>query len=405
MHKKPELLAPAGNLEKLKIAFLYGADAVYVGNSVFGLRKYSENLSIFELERAVEIARNQKKKVYLAINGFAHNSDLKSIARYLEQINKIKPHALIIADTGILQLARKITDIPVHISTQASVTNKYTCEFWKKSGAKRIILAREVPVKELKTIKKFSDIEVEVFCHGAMCIGYSGKCIISNYTSARDANRGGCVQNCRHTFDIFNRKGQRKDTIHLLNSKDLMAVSFIPDFIKSNIDSLKIEGRMKSNLYVANTTRIYREAIDYYYEKIKNRKKLKTKSGNMKLKYFEDELKKVSNRTFCSGGLERRPSKDSINFQFNGYSREIEYIATVKEVIPEKYIFLEIKSPFSLEDRIELIGPEIYKEIKIKELYDMDNQPVKKTKPNSIVKMPWIDSCEKYSLLARKISP
>jgi U32 family peptidase len=395
MQKKPELLAPAGSLKKLKTAFIYGADAVYVGNSVFGLRKYSQNLSLLELKQGLEYAHNLNKKVYLAINGYAHDSDLKELENYLKELNTCSPHALIIADIGVLQLAKQTTNIPIHISTQASTTNLYGCKLCKKNGAKRVILAREVPLKDCTHIKNHLDIELEIFIHGAMCAGYSGKCVMSNYTSARDANRGGCVQNCRHLFSIEN-----KESTHLMNSKDLMTIKQIPEIIKSGIDSVKIEGRMKSELYVANTTSIYRDAIDICYEAVSKNQKI----SKSKLTRHQKQLQKVSNRTFYEGCIKKFPPQYSINYNFGGYQKKIEFLGSVIEIINNKNIIVAVKAPFKTNDKLEILCKNLkvlkYKATKIKLLND---QEIEKTRPNMVVKLPFIDYAHKGSILTARI--
>ncbi|MFC1770705.1 U32 family peptidase [Candidatus Margulisiibacteriota bacterium] len=386
--KKPELLAPAGNLEKLKTAFAFGADAVYAGITQFGLRKHSENLRLEELKQAVDYASNKGNKIYLAFNSFAFNSDIDQIQDLWDHLNNIKPHALIISDIGIFQLAKKYTDIPIHVSTQANVLNQYGCEFWKKAGAKRIILAREVSLKECRKIKNSLDIELEIFVHGAMCAGYSGKCIISNYLSERDANRGGCVQNCRHQFRI-----DEKAATHLMNTKDLMAVSLLPKVINSGVDAVKIEGRMKSNLYLANAVSVYRNALDKAYQSLINKKPYTFKE-------YEKELKKVSNRTFFLGGLIPSKIKKAINTDFQGYTKKVEYIGFVKKVIKNKYILLEVKNPFNQNDRLEVLGS-AGKQIPfhVQSIKDMNGSILKKARPNSLVLIPWVSFARKYDVL------
>jgi putative protease len=346
---KPELLAPAGNIEKLKIAFHHGADACYVGGTVFGLRKFADNFSDDQLTQAVDYANTLGKKVYVVLNGYAHNSDLDDLAPHLETLQKIQPHGFIISDMGVMQLAKKMTSIDLHTSTQASVTNLYGCKLWKNAGAKRVILAREVSIDDCKAIKDHLDIELEVFVHGAMCASYSGKCVISNYTAGRDSNRGGCVQSCRHTYDIIpkdtpNLSVENAINSHIMNAKDLMAVSLIPQLVDSGIDSLKIEGRMKSNLYVANAVSVYRAAIDEYCD---------TKSTAVTT--YESELKKVSNREFSTGGLAHMPTDESINYDYKDYSKGVDLIGTIKAV-KDHICIAQIKVPFTAGDLLELVS-------------------------------------------------
>ncbi|MSR88730.1 MAG: U32 family peptidase [Candidatus Margulisbacteria bacterium] len=393
--KKPELLAPAGNPEKLKIAYAHGADACYIGGTVFGLRKFADNFSVSEIQAAIDHANTHNKKLYIVLNGFAHNEDIEALKPYLETMEKLHPHGFIISDMGVMQLAKRLTTIDLHTSTQASVTNIYGCELWKNAGAKRIILAREVSIADCKKIKEKLDIELEVFVHGAMCASYSGKCVISNYTSGRDSNRGGCIQSCRHTYDILDETTKTiEDTTHIMNAKDLMAVSLIPQLIESGIDSLKIEGRMKSNLYVANAVSVYRQAIDYYMEN--------TLDQTQK---FETELKKVSNRTFSTGGLDHRPAVESIHYDFAGYTKGIDFIGTVKDIHPKKGIILEIKSPFQKTDPLEFLCQNgTLRPIQLDTIWNMADEEIETVNQNTLIRIPANKTIKPYDILRRKIS-
>jgi U32 family peptidase len=395
---KPELLAPAGNLEKLKIALLYGADAVYVGGHVFGLRKYADNFTEIQLEQGIAFAESLNKRVYLVLNGFAHNQDLDQLTDYFKVLNRIKPHALIISDMGIVQLAKEHTSIPIHISTQASITNKYATKLFKEAGAKRVILAREVSIEDCKAIKEYTDIELEVFIHGAMCASYSGKCIISNYSAGRDSNRGGCVQSCRHKYHLFDPKTKEPlDQKHIMNAKDLMAVDLIPDLIQSGVDSLKVEGRMKSNMYVANISKVYRAALDHCYDRLEN----DTTPDPEKMIRWQAELEKVSNRSFSTGGLADRPFSESIRYNFDKYEKSVEYVGTVKECLDDS-IIIENKFPFKPGDTLELVNPSFDTQtILVGDFFDLQGTLLEKSKPNSMVKLPFSGDKEKYGLLRR----
>ncbi len=325
---KPELLAPAGNLNKLKIAFRYGADAVYVGGTVFGLRKYAENFTDHELCEGIALANGLNKKVYLVLNGFAQNEDISDIVAHLKILqNKIRPHAFIVSDIGVASLAKQHTDIPIHISTQASVTNTYGVAYWKERiGATRVILAREVSLQDCRAISEL--MEVEIFIHGAMCASYSGKCVISNYASGRDSNRGGCVQSCRHKYDVLDSKTQEKKfSSYIMNAKDLAGIAYVQEAIKTNIASLKIEGRMKSEQYVATTTSVYRDVIDYFYGLLTNQITSEDKSSF--LKKAQSDLESVSHRPFSHGGLDERMDGDSIRYESSGYTKTSEYIGSI----------------------------------------------------------------------------
>ena len=401
-HKKPELLVPAGNLEKLKIALNYGADAVYVGGHVFGLRRYAENFTLSQLEKGIHFANALGKYVYVVLNGFAHHSDLEALSDHLTALEALQPHALIISDMGVFQLAKEKTTIPLHVSTQASVTHKYACQLWKDQGASRIILAREVSISDCHAISDFCDIELELFIHGAMCASYSGKCTISNYSAGRDSNRGGCIQSCRHRYDVYNQ-GDRLETgstgLTLMNAKDLMGIYQLPELIQAGIASLKIEGRMKSNLYAANSAQVYRRAIDMTMDALD--------SGQDIAPSFYDplaaDLKKVSNRTFSSGGLEDRPGKESIHYDFDHYEKAVDYLGTVKD-IQNSMMIISVKHAFNIGDTIELMRPNhpIYS-FKVMTLLNSIGEPIQKTNPNSIVKVNAPSGAVTYSILRKPL--
>lgn len=383
---KPELLCPAGNLEKLKIAMLYGADACYVGGTVFGLRKYADNFSLLDLEEAISFANTLDKKVYVVLNGFAHNEDLDALIPHLCDLERLQPHGLIISDLGIFHLAKEHTTIPLHVSTQASITNKYTVQFWIDQGAKRVILARETSVSDTQCILEHCDTEVEVFVHGAMCASYSGKCVISNYTSGRDSNRGGCVQSCRHTFDLFNKDTQeQEESAHIMNAKDLMGIIQLPQVIQAGIHSLKIEGRMKSNLYVANVASSYRQAIDICYEALQN-------GTTFDPSPYINTLNEVSNRTFSTGGLEDRPAGDSINYHFEDYAKTHNYIGVIKSVANNE-AYLEVKSPFKQRETLEILSFNGSRTLwPITSLTSMIHTPLEHATQNTVVRIPLTES-------------
>jgi putative protease len=400
--KKPELLAPAGNLEKLKIAFRYGADAVYVGGHVFGLRKYADNFTDIQLAEGVAFAHSHNKRIYVVLNGFAHTADLDDIVPALHYLNTIQPDGLIISDMGVFQLAKKFTNIPLHVSTQASVTSRYGCQFWKDAGAKRIILAREVSVSDCAYIKQVLPIELEIFVHGAMCASYSGKCVISNYTSGRDSNRGGCVQSCRHTYEIKDvHSGSLEDTTHIMNAKDLMGIRQLPSIIRAGIDSVKVEGRMKSNLYVANISRIYRKALDAIDDALL-RDPEATFTDDFFLS-FETELQKVSNRGFSSGGLEGTMQGTSIHYTFSHYNKSVDYIGTVKTTMSET-VYLAVKTGFNKGDTLLRMSKdgEIFPFV-AKELFSTTGDPLARSMPNSLVKIPTNEPFESLDVICKNL--
>lgn len=278
---KPELLAPAGNLEKLKTAINFGADAVYLGGSKLNLRAFADNFTDEELKEGIEFAHSRGKKVHITVNVFPHNEDLPGLEEYLKQLYNIGADAILVADPGVIMTAREIIpDLDIHLSTQASCVNYKSALFWHNLGVKRIVMARESSIKDFRNIRKKlpRSCEIEAFIHGSMCMAYSGKCLLSNYLTGRDSNRGACAQPCRYKYHMFEEKvsGQYEevtkdsDGIYILNSKDLCMIEHIPELVDSGINSLKIEGRMKSSYYVASAVRAYREAIDRYIEDPKN---------------------------------------------------------------------------------------------------------------------------------------
>ena len=379
-YSKPELLAPAGNLEKLKIAYHYGADAVYIGGTVFGLRKYAENFSIPQLEEASKIAKSLNKTLYVVLNGYAHQSDLKDIAQYLVEISHIPIDAFIISDAGVAALARQHHSAEIHVSTQASVTNAYGCNLWKSLGATRVVLAREVTLEETEAIQKHSDVELEIFVHGAMCASYSGKCTISNYTVGRDSNRGGCIQSCRHLYTLEDDSGETEST-QIMNAKDLQAIRQLPHIMSLGIDSIKVEGRMKSNLYVANTISTYRRCLDELYDLLTSN----TPIPETFFQPFEDQLATVSNRTFSSGGLENRPAGESINYAFNGYEKQVDFVGTVK-AIQGKEVFVEVRNTFYENDDLIALKPTgETQSLSQALLRNLSGEPINSSRPNMMM--------------------
>ncbi|MCX7951148.1 MAG: U32 family peptidase [Clostridiales bacterium] len=313
--KKVELLAPAGNLEKLKTAFIYGADAVYIGGENFSLRAMADNFSLEEMKEGIEFAHNLNKKVYVTINIFPHNNDFEGLPEYIKKLNEINVDAVIVSDLGIFSVVKEVApNMEVHISTQANNVNYKSAEFWYKLGAKRVVLARELSLKEIKEIREKvpADLELEAFVHGAMCISYSGRCLLSNYMTNRDANRGMCAHPCRYKYYLVEEKrpGQYFPVFedergtYIMNSNDLCMIEYIPELIESGISSFKIEGRMKSSYYVASVVKAYREAIDAYYEQGENYK--------FNPKWLED-VSKSSHREFSTGFYFGKPEKQIYN--------------------------------------------------------------------------------------------
>ena len=357
-NKKPELLMPAGNLEILKAAVMFGADAVYIGGDMYGLRAKAHNFSPNEMSEGIEFAHSYGKKVYVTANITAHNNDLLGVREYFKELSVIKPDALIISDPGVFMAAKEICpDIDVHISTQSNNVNYDTFRFWHMQGATRVVTARELSVKEIAEIRKNipDDLEIETFIHGAMCISYSGRCLLSNYFTGRDANLGACTHPCRWKYYIMEEKRpgeylpveENERGTYIFNSKDLCMIEHIPDLCKAGIDSFKIEGRMKTALYVANVARIYRMAIDDYYKD--------ASLYEEKIPYYKAELEKGTYRQFTTGFFYGKPTHETQIYDSNTYVKNYTYLGMIKSVNDEGFYGFEQKNKFSVGDEIEVM--------------------------------------------------
>lgn len=357
--QKMELLAPAGNMDKMKMALLYGADAVYLGGKAFGLRAYSGNFTDEELKEAVSFAHSLKKKVHVTVNIFPHNDDFKGLPEYLEYLDRIKVDAILVADPGVFYLARKIVPhMSVHVSTQANTTNWMSAKFWQEAGAKRVVMAREVSLADVKDIHEKVPVELEGFVHGAMCISYSGRCLLSNYfTQNRDSNRGQCVQACRWKYNIVEetRPGQyfpvTEDNrgTYIFNSKDLCLLPYVPELYEAGLCSLKIEGRMKSVHYVATVVKVYREALDAFE---RNPEHFSVKQE------WLDELEKISHRPYTKGFSVSRPTEEDQVYSHSSNTQTHEFIGLVTSYDSEKKIaYLEQRNNFKVGDTVEFLQP------------------------------------------------
>ncbi|MDY0234553.1 MAG: U32 family peptidase [Gudongella sp.] len=358
--KNIELLAPAGDLEKLKMAILYGADAVYLGGEAFGLRKASKNFTVEQIKEGVEFAHARDKKVYITLNIVPHDEDLEGLEDYLLDLQNINVDAVIVSDPGMFTVIKKtIPEMEIHISTQASVTNFETIMFWYNLGVKRIVLARELSLKEISAITNRlpEDMVIEAFVHGAMCMSYSGRCLISNYMVGRDANRGDCAQPCRFKYYVVEetRPGEyfpieeHDEGTFLFNSKDLSMIEHLPEVIESGVTSLKIEGRVKSSYYVATVVRAYRIALDNY---LKDQKNYKYKSEWM------DEIRKVSHRDFTTGFFFGNPREKGQIYETSSYLRGYDFVGMVLDYDKNTQIArVEQRNRMFLGDRIEFFGP------------------------------------------------
>lgn len=354
--KKVELLAPAGNMEKMKMAFHYGADAVYLGGKQFNMRSFSGNFSEEELKEATDHAHKLGKNVYVTLNIIPHNEELEGIIPYIKYLEKIGIDGVIVADMGVLQLVKENTGLNISISTQASNTNWRSVKMWKELGAKRVVLAREVSLDEIREIReKVPDIEIEVFVHGAMCISISGRCLLSNYMTGRDANRGSCAQSCRWEYTLMEEKRpgehfpvyEDERGTYIYNSKDMCTIEFIDKILDIGVDSIKIEGRMKGIYYVANVVKTYREALDKYY------------AGNYQYdpKWLE-ELETVSHRRYTSGFYFGMPDESAQNYRDrNSYSQSHQLVAKVVEKKGEGEYLLAIRNRVESGEELEVVKP------------------------------------------------
>ena len=377
---KIELLAPAGDLEKLKIAVEYGADAVYFGGEMFSLRAGAGNLTIPEIEEGVEYAHSKGAKCHMAMNIFAHNEDIEPLRRYLESIRHIPIDAFIVSDPGVITVLKDvIPDAELHISTQANMTNYVTANFWYNMGVKRLVLARELTLGEIREIRQRipEDMDLESFVHGAMCISYSGRCLLSNYMIDRDANRGMCAHPCRWKYKLVEEKRpgeyypveEDNRGTYIMNSKDLCMLEHLPDLIDAGVSSFKIEGRMKSVFYVATVVSAYRKAIDSYM----------ADPENYSFDYsWYNEMLKASHREFTTGFYYDKPTNEDQNYQTSAYTREYSFTGKVLSYDTDSSIaVVEQRNKMNLGDTIEVFGPDIdYFELKLTVLLDEDDNPI-----------------------------
>ena len=351
--RKPELLVPASSLEVLKIATVFGADAVYIGGEAFGLRAKARNFSKEEMAQGIAFAHEHGVKVYVTVNILAHNYDLAGVREYLKELKELKPDALIIADPGIFTYAKEICpEIERHISTQANNTNYETYRFWYKLGAKRVVTARELSLEEIRQIRANipDDMEIETFIHGAMCISYSGRCLLSNYFTGRDANRGACTHPCRWKYAVMeeSRPGEylpvyeNERGTFIFNSKDLCMLEHIPDLLDAGIDSFKIEGRMKTALYVATVARTYRKAIDDCLES--------EEKYRANMDWYHREISRCTYRQFTTGFYYGKPNEESQIYDSNTYQSDAVYLGTVYETDRKGRARIEQRNKFCVGD-------------------------------------------------------
>lgn len=374
--KKVELLAPAGDLEKFKTAIQYGADAVYLAGDKLGLRTASKNLSLDDIKEATKLAHDLDKKVYLTLNVISHNKDLEGVDEYIQSLDEAGVDAFIVSDPGIFQKVKTLAPSKeIHISTQANITNTATVEFWKSLGADRVILARELSLEEIKEIKDEvkDSIMIEAFVHGAMCMSYSGRCLLSNFMTGRSANMGDCAHPCRYKYYLMEetRPGEYypitedEKGSYIMNSKDLCMINYIPELVEAGVDSFKIEGRVKSEYYVATVINQYRRAIDDYYEDIEKYK------FNRDNNIYLEEIMKVSHRDFTTAFFFGDVKEASLTYDNSSYIRLYDFIARVLDYDEDKkFMKVQERNKFSIGDEVEIFGPKFYDKFTINKIYD-----------------------------------
>lgn len=407
--REPELLVPASSLEVLKVAVIFGADAVYIGGEAFGLRAKAKNFSMEDMKEGILFAHEHGVKVYVTANILAHNEDLDGVREYFRELKEIGPDALIISDPGVFQIAKEVCpEIERHVSTQANNTNYSTFCFWYQQGAKRVVTARELSLEEIREIRAHipEDLEIETFIHGAMCISYSGRCLLSNYFTGRDANQGACTHPCRWKYAVVeeSRPGEylpvyeNERGTFIFNSKDLCMIEHLPDILNAGIDSLKIEGRMKTALYVATVARTYRKAIDDY------KKDPKLYQENMS--WYQEQISNCTYRQFTTGFFYGKPSDDAQIYDNNTYIQEYTYLGIVGACDARGFYSIEQRNKFSVGETIEIMKPDGRNiSVTVKGIYDNDGNPMESA-PHPKQKL-WIDlGCEMdgFDILRRKES-
>ncbi|MBQ1193034.1 MAG: U32 family peptidase [Lachnospiraceae bacterium] len=406
MYSKPELLIPANSLEVLKIAVIYGADAVYIGGEAFGLRAKAKNFTLEEMKEGIEFAHKHDVKVFVTANILAHNNDLEGVRQYFTELKEIKPDALIIADPAIFTIAKEvIPEVELHISTQANNTNYGTYNFWHSLGAKRVVSARELSLREIREIRENipDDLEIETFIHGAMCISYSGRCLLSSFMAHRDANRGACTHPCRWKYAVVeeSRPGEympvyeNERGTYIFNSKDLCMIEHIPELVEAGIDSFKIEGRMKTALYVATVARTYRMAIDDYKKDVNYYRE--------RIPFYKSEIAKCTYRQYTTGFFFGKPDENTQIYESNTYCKEYTYLGTIGECVNGMYR-IEQKNKFSIGEEIEVMKPDgrniivTVKSIKDEDGNDMESAP----HPKQILYIDLGIELDRYDIIRRK---
>lgn len=404
--RKPELLVPASSLEVLKIAVIFGADAVYIGGEAFGLRAKAKNFSHDDMAAGIAFAHEHGVKVYVTVNILAHNYDLEGVREYLYELKELKPDGLIIADPGIFMYAKEICpEIERHISTQANNTNYETYRFWYQLGAKRVVTARELSLEEIREIRAHipDDMEIETFIHGAMCISYSGRCLLSNYLTGRDANQGACTHPCRWKYSIVEEKRpgeympvfENERGTYIFNSKDLCMIEHIGDILESGIDSLKIEGRMKTALYVATVARTYRKAIDDYMES--------PEKYQANMSWYQEQISNCTYRQFTTGFFYGKPDENTQIYDNNTYEKEYTYLGYAEGVDERGFAQITQRNKFTVGETIEIMKPDGRNlSVTVQGIYNEDGE-AQESAPHAQQKL-YVDlgtEIEMYDLLRR----
>ena len=402
--RKPELLIPASSLEVLKTAVLFGADAVYIGGEAFSLRAKAKNFSKEDMKAGIDFAHEHGVKVHVTANILAHNQDIEEAVDYFRELKEMKPDALIISDPGMFTLAKEICpEIDIHVSTQANNTNYMTYLFWHKMGAKRVVSARELSLKEIREIRDRipEDMEIESFMHGAMCISYSGRCLLSNYFTGRDANQGACTHPCRWKYAVVEEKRpgeylpvyENERGTYIFNSKDLCMIEHIPEMIAAGIDSFKIEGRMKTALYVATVARTYRKAIDDYLES--------EEKYRANMDWYKAEISKCTYRQFTTGFYFGKPDENTQIYDNNTYVNEYIYLGIIDEIKDGNLVKIEQRNKFCVGDEIEIMKPDGSNvPVKVLSLTTEDGQKVESAPhPQQVLWVELSSPAERYDLL------
>jgi putative protease len=394
---KPELLAPAGSFDKLKAAVSYGADAVYLAGQRFGLRSAADNFTPAELEEGVAFAHARGVKVYVTLNSFPFDRDMDGLTDFIKQMARVNVDGVIVSDMGVVSVIRHESQIPIHLSTQASCLNEPSAQLWKKMGVKRLILGREVSIQDAGAIKRATGLEVELFIHGSMCMAYSGNCTISNYTKGRDSNRGGCAQSCRFSYKLDYPEGQELEGRFFMSSKDMLGVDLLPFFIDEQIDSVKVEGRMRSILYAGVLSKTYRQAIDLC---VVNRAEFQKH-----LPDFNAELATIPHREYMHANLVEPADHGSVLHTDSGRKGTYdEFAGVVRKVIDGKQLLLEVRSAFCESETLELLPfqgeASAFSAVPI--FNSLGNMRLEQAKVNTLVRIPFVRGAEAGHLIRIK---